>query len=190
MSKSSRRYRLFWDVHKWIGITLSLVLAMIAVTGLLLLVKKDFGALQPPTLRGAEGGSERFVSLQDLFAAVFAEGHPDFETLDDIDRVDFRPGKRIHKVRSRHNHREMQVDAVTGVVLVTDWRPSDLIESIHDGSFFGDFVHDYFMPLVAAGLLLLVATGLYLWLAPLLRKRRKKKLQRSERSGSAPTAST
>lgn len=178
MSVASRRYRFFWDLHKWTGVVLAIAFAGVAVTGFLLLVKKDFDGLQPPTRSGADGGVERFVSLQDLFDSVLAHGHPDFQSLDDIDRIDFRPGKRVHKVRSRHHHREMQVDAVTGEVLVVDWRPSDLIESIHDGSFFGSAVHGYFMPLVALGLLFLVFTGLYLWLAPVLRKRAKRRAAR------------
>ena len=175
MSKRARRYRWFWDIHKWAGLILALALAMLAVTGFLLLVKKDFASLQPPTISGHQGAAERFVTLQDLFKSVFAHGHPDFKSLADIDRIDFRPGKRVHKIRSVHNHREMQVDAVTGKVLVVDWRPSDLLESIHDGSFFGDIVHDVLMPVVAFGLLLMVGTGLYLWIVPTARKWRRRR---------------
>ena len=89
-------------------------------------------------------------------------------------------GHRIHKVRSKHHHSEMQVDAVTGKVLDTDWRPSDLLESIHDGSYFGAWVHDYVMLVVPLGLAFMALSGVYLWLSPVLRKRRHKKRARNK----------
>ena len=168
-------YKFFWDTHKWTGIVLSLVFVMIAVTGFLLLIKKDHAWIQPPTQEGAEGSVEDFLPLDQMFAKVFAEGHPDFQSMDDIDRVDFRPGKRVHKVRSVHNHSEIQVDAVTGAILSVDTRTSDLLEQIHDGSFFGDWAHDWFMPVVPFALLFLVGSGLYLWLAPKIRKARNRR---------------
>ena len=90
-------------------------------------------------------------------------------------RVDFRPGKRVHKVRSVHNHAEMQVDAVTGEILNVAWRPSDLLENLHDGSFFSDTAHAWLMPIVAVGLLFLSGSGIYLWLSPIFRKRKRRR---------------
>lgn len=170
-----RRFKFFWSTHKWTGIVLALVLVMIATTGFLLLLKKEFAWIQPPTKKGTEGELAEFITTQRLVAVILEQNHPDFQSLEDIDRVDFRPGKRVHKVRSRHHDAEIQVDAVTGAVLSVAHRPSDLIERIHDGSFFGDWVHDSLMPLVAVGLVFLVFSGLYLWLAPVLRKRRNRK---------------
>ena len=166
-------FKLTWDLHKWIGLTLSLVVLTISVTGFLLLVKKEFPSLQPPTLVGEVGEVEDFLPLSAVLAAVRGTGDPDFATVDDIDRIDFRPGKRVHKVRSRHGWKEIQVDAVTGAVLSTSWRRSDLIEAIHDGSWFAGWWHDYAMPLVALGLLFLSISGVFIWATPVLRRRRR-----------------
>ncbi len=58
---------------------------------------------------------------------------------DDVNRLDVRPGRGVVKVWL-HNGYEVQVDLGTGAVLQTAYRRSDLIESIHDGSFFaGDW---------------------------------------------------
>jgi uncharacterized iron-regulated membrane protein len=168
-------FKFFWDTHKWTGILLGLVILNIAVTGFLLLIKKDHDWIQPPTRTGAEGGIEQFITNQRLFSTVFAQGHPDFASLDDVERVDFRPGKRVFKVHSQHHHMEMQVDAVTGAVLGVATRNSDLIESIHDGSFFGDPVHGWLMPLTAIALVFLVASGLYLWLQPKVKRARRRR---------------
>ena len=154
---------------------LGLVVLNVAVTGFLLLIKKDHDWIQPPTQRGAEGGIERFITNQQLFETVLAQGHPDFASLDDVNRVDFRPGKRVFKVQSHHHHTEMQVDAVSGAVLGVAKRNSDLIESLHDGSFFGDAVHGWLMPLTAIALVFLVASGLFIWLQPKVKRARRRR---------------
>ena len=92
--------RLMRKTHKWGGILFAIVLVNLSVTGILLLVKKDFAWIQPPTSTGAEGDPARFITPAALFAIVLAQGHPAFRVLDDIDRVDFRPGKRVYKVQS------------------------------------------------------------------------------------------
>ena len=180
-------YRFFWNTHRWTGIILALVFLNLAGTGFLLLKKKDYAWVQPPVQKGASGGVADFITLQELFQIVFNQGHPDFRSLEDIDRVDFRPEHRVHKVRSRHHHSEIQVDAVTGGVLSVDWRPSDLLESLHDGSFFAGWVHEWFMPVVPFGLLFLSGSGLYLWLAPKIRRRRHRGEKRRQRQAQ-PTA--
>ncbi len=69
---------------------------------------------------------------------------------------------------------EVQVDLATGHILQTAYRRSDLIESIHDGSFFaGDWTKlGLFLP---AGLVLwlLWCSGLWMWWVPFIAKRRR-----------------
>ena len=58
---------------------------------------------------------------------------------DDVNRLDVRPGRGVVKAWLMNGY-EVQVDLGTGRVLQTAYRRSDLIESIHDGSFFaGDW---------------------------------------------------
>lgn len=70
---------------------------------------------------------------------------------------------------------EVQIDTSTGDVLSVAYRRSDVIEQIHDGSFFSDAVKLYiFLP---TGILLLImwGTGLYLFIQPRLVRKRKRK---------------
>lgn len=171
-----KTFKFFWTTHKWTGIGLSLVFAMTAVTGFLLIVKKNFDWIQPPSQKGADGTLEDMRPLQEIIGAVLAQNHPDFQTLADIERIDIRPDKRIAKFRSQENWSEFQVDLMTGEVLSgRDIRRSDLIEQIHDGTFLGDWFHNWIMPVVAIALLFLVCSGLWLWLEPKVRKRKRKK---------------
>ena len=70
---------------------------------------------------------------------------------------------------------KIQVCAVTGAILSGPLtRRSDLIESIHDGSFFGDWAHGWVMPAAAIGLLVLTVSGIWVWIAPVLTRRRRR----------------
>ncbi|MBT7310229.1 hypothetical protein HN843_00605, partial [bacterium] len=105
----------------------------IAVSGFLLIVKKDFDWIQPPTQKSEGGSVAQFITIEKLYEIVLSQDHPDFKLPTDIDRIDVRPGKAIYKVKSEHNYSEIQVDAVSGKVLSRATRNSDLIEKLHDG---------------------------------------------------------
>ena len=168
-----RAYKVFWEVHKWVGIVLAVVLINASVSGLLLLEKKQYEWIQPATRTGQEGSAAEFISMQEMLDTVFACGHPDFVDVESIDRVDFRPGNRVYKVQSRTRHAEIQVDAITGDVLHIARRRSDLLEAIHDGSFFGEWLHGKVMPCVAVANIVLALSGLYLWLGPKFKRKRR-----------------
>ncbi|MCK4874108.1 MAG: PepSY domain-containing protein [Phycisphaerales bacterium] len=166
-----RIYKFFRTAHKWTGIVLALMFVTTASTGFLLLVKKKMDWIQPPTREDKAGEIADCISTQQLFEVVLAQRHPDFQSLEDIDRVDFRPGKRVFKVRSVHHYSELQVGAVTGEVLNSAKRRSDFLEEIHDGSFLGEWAHGYLMPLTACALVFLTFSGLWLWIEPIIRQR-------------------
>ena len=166
-----RHYKLNRTIHKWFGVIFAVALLNISITGLLLLEKKNFNWIQPVTQTGSDGGIDRFITTEQLFAAVLAQGHEDFGDVEDIDRVDLRLSKRVFKVRSKHNYCEMQVDAITGNILSTSKRNSDKIEAWHDGSMFGELAHRYLMPIVAVTTIVLTITGMYMWFAPVIKRR-------------------
>jgi hypothetical protein len=83
-----------------------------------------------------------------------------------------RPGKGVAKVWTQ-NGWEVQVDLGSARVLHSAYRRSDLIESLHDGSWFHE--HAKLWLFFPAGLTLLVLwlTGMYLFVLPIwVRKRR------------------
>jgi hypothetical protein len=93
---------------------------------------------------------------------------------EDVERVDIRPDRGLAKLTSTTRW-EVQVDTETAQVLQAAPRRSDLIESIHDGSWFHDRAKLWiFLP---SGILLLAlwVTGLYLaWLPFGARARRRR----------------
>jgi len=158
------------------GLT-ALPVIVILVTGVILQLKKDVAWVQPSTQSGT--GDHPTLSLERVLEIASSVPESDIRSWADIDRLDLRPGRGMVKVRAVNNW-EIQVDTTTGEVLQVAYRRSDLIESIHDGSFFADAVKLWlFLPagLIMVGLWL---TGVYLWLLPyIIRRRRARKLSHS-----------
>ncbi len=159
LSKLSR------SLHRWGSILALLPIAIIIVSGIVLQLKKEVAYIQPPTQRGS--GSQISIGFDRILEVATAVPQAEIASWDDIDRLDVRPDKGIVKVRGK-NGWELQLDTHTGEVLQIAVRRSDLIESIHDGSYFHDSLKlRVFLP---AGLILvvLVITGLHLFFLPSL----------------------
>ena len=166
--KASRLNR---KIHRLGSIIALLPIAIVIVTGIILQLKKESHWIQPATRRG----SAKIPSLDFDGILKVARSVPqaNVKGWDDIDRLDVRPGKGILKIRCK-NRWEIQVDSTTGEVLQVAYRRSDLIESIHDGSFFHESAKLWIFLPAALVLLVLWGTGVYLFLLPHLARRRRK----------------
>jgi uncharacterized iron-regulated membrane protein len=169
LSKLSRTF------HRWGSILILLPLMIIIVSGIILQLKKEVAFIQPPTQAGT--GSRLSIGFDRILEVAKTVQQAEIASWDDIDRLDVRPGKGMVKVRGK-NRWEIQIDAQTGEVLQVAVRRSDLIESIHDGTYFHDsFKLWVFLP---AGLVLavLAITGLHLFILPHLARRRQRRKKR------------
>lgn len=164
------RAQVFWrKVHYWFSIVVALPLLVVVVSGLLLQVKKDFHWIQPNEQVGNAASPQ--ISFERVLAACAALPDVHVETWDDVHRLDYRPSEKLLKVTTRCG-REVQIDPADGRVLQVAVRRSDVIESLHDGSWFGGVIkRGVFLP---TGVILVAmwATGMYLFLLPQMRRRR------------------
>ncbi len=172
--KSLRSFRLW---HRYLGISLALLLLISAVTGIMLSWKKKFDVIQPSTQRGISKGLEHWKpihELADIATTHFYETYP-AQKDNPINRLDVRPSKGVVKVFYENEYWEVQVDGSSGKVLSVAQRNSDWIESIHDGSIISDLFKLISMNLLGVGLILLLSSGLWLWYGPgLIRKWKKR----------------
>ena len=159
------------QIHKWGSIVIALPFLIVLVTGILLLLKKELGFIQPPTAIGTtQVPTLAFEHILDISKSVkIAE----INTWQDVDRLDVRPDKGLVKVRS-NNSIEIQIDTSSGEVLHVAKRNSDFIESIHDGTFFEKNANLWLMLPMAITMLALVITGLVLFFSPYIRNRKKR----------------
>jgi uncharacterized iron-regulated membrane protein len=155
-------------VHYWSSFAIAIPLIVVTATGLLLQTKKHWTWVQPQELRGT--GTAPAIELNGILAALQAAGLA--TGWDDVDRLDVRPDRGVVKVLLR-NRWEVQVDLGTGDVLQTAYRRSDLIESLHDGSFFGgDWTRLGLFAPAGVALLVLWVGGMWMWWVPYAAKRR------------------
>ena len=159
------------QIHKWGSIVIALPLLIVCVTGILLLVKKQFSFIQPPTAKSATVAPT--LAFADILSIAKSVEQANITSWQDIDRLDVRPTKGIIKIRSE-NDTEIQIDSATGEVLHTAVRRSDFIESIHDGTFFQKNANLWLMLPVAIAFLLILITGVIMFINPLISKNKRR----------------
>ena len=163
-------------IHRIGAIIIALPFLIILITGLLLQVKKDVAWVQPISQVGVS--NVPIISFEQILKISTSVPEAEITSWYDIDRLDVRPDKGMVKVRAI-NHWEIQIDTKTGDILQVEFRRSDIIEALHDGSWFTDATKYWiFLP---SGFIVLVlwVTGIYMYFLPILNKRRNaKKLTR------------
>ncbi len=149
--------------HRWGAVLAALPFLVVIVSGIVLQLKKDWPWVQPPTARGE--GKVPIVSMDAILAAARSVPHVQISDWSDIDRLDIQPRRGVAKVQAR-NRWEVQVDLETAKVLQVAYRRSDLIEQIHDGSFFHELAKLWVFLPTAVIVLALWITGIYLFVLP------------------------
>lgn len=163
-------------VHYWGSIAIALPLIIVIGAGILLMLKKEVEWIQPGSQKGIERNDVPAASIQKLFDAARSVEHAGFTVWAELARADFKPGKGIVKFVSSSGW-EVQVDTHSAKILQVAKRRSDLIEAIHDGSYFAGWTKmGLFLP---AGIVLLVLwiTGVYLFVITELTKSRKRAIR-------------
>lgn len=169
-------------LHYWGAFVIAVPIAVIICTGIVLQLKKEIAWIQPTEVKTT---ARAFAITPDqILSAARAEPALAVRSWDDIARIDIRPDRGLIKV-SAQNHWELQLHSATGEKLQVAYRRSDLIESLHDGSWFHDSAKLWlFFP---SGILLfgLWLTGMYLFVLPYwVRFKRQQRVRPEARPGS------
>jgi uncharacterized iron-regulated membrane protein len=149
--------------HRWGAILIALPFLVVIGTGLLLQLKKQVSWVQPPTKRGQ--GKTPTISLEAMLTAARSVPEAGVQSWEDVERLDVQPDRGIVKVQARSRW-EVQVDLQTAEVLHVAYRRSDVIEALHDGSWFHDRVKLWVFLPAAVVVLGLWVTGIYLFFLP------------------------
>lgn len=162
----------FWrSAHRVIGLASALILIVVALTGFVLANKDRWEWVKPAT---AEGGTlsewTQMVPMATVAAAAIGAGLPELRSEADIDRVELHAGKRVFKVRARESWAEVQVCAATGQVLGVGQRWDQLAEQVHDLRWFHPALRDWVLPVAALALSTLAASGVGIYLTPVVRR--------------------
>lgn len=162
-------------IHKWGAIIIAAPFLVVIITGILLQLKKNVVWVQPAMQKGVSQVPE--ISFDSILQISSSVPEAEIKNWSDINRLDVRPDKGVVKVRS-NNHWELQIDTKTGEILSSTFRRSDIIEMMHDGSWFHE--HAKLWLFLPSGIVVLILwiTGIYLFLIPYLNKRKHRKNKR------------
>jgi uncharacterized iron-regulated membrane protein len=172
------------SLHGTVALVLLVLVVVSSATGLALAWKKDIDVLQPPTQRGPETALGDWRGLDELADAATAAlaahlGDAPPERLIP-ERLDIRPDRGIVKVLFPGTW-EVQVEGGTAAVRSVARRHSDWIEMLHDGSIVSEGFKLLSMNVLGLGLLMVGATGFWMWLGP----RRLRRARTPSRSGTS-----
>lgn len=150
-------------IHSWSSIIIALPLLIVVGTGILLLLKKEISWVQPPTKKGQD--TVPSIGFDQLLKSVSSVHEANVATWKDIKRIDIQPSKGLAKVTAANNY-EIQLDMKTAEVLQVAYRRSDIIEALHDGTYFHNNVK--YLVSVPTGIVLfsLLVTGVILFFHP------------------------
>lgn len=157
-------------IHKWASIVIALPFIVILVTGILLLVKKEVDYIQPSTIKGSS--KTPTITFNKILEQVKKVDVANIQSWEDVNRLDIRPNKGIIKVRT-NSHWEVQLDASTGEILKTAFRRSDIIEQLHDATFWQQSANLWFSLPIAIALLVISITGVILFFMPYFRRNKR-----------------
>lgn len=156
-------------IHRWGAIIIALPFLIVLISGLFLQLKKDVSWIQPESIEGVSNIPS--ISFEEILTAAKSIPEAEISSWKDINRLDVRPDKGMVKVRA-NNHWEIQIDTETGNVLQAEYRRSDIIEAIHDGSWFHESVKLWIFLPTGIIVTILWLTGIYMFFIPYLNKRR------------------
>ncbi len=157
--------------HYWGALACALPFLVVILSGILLLLKKESHWIQPITQQGSE--KIPTLSFDQILDKAQSIPEAEIKDWDDVKILDVRPSAGIIKIQS-NNRWEIQLDAATGETLQVAFRRSDLIEELHDGSYFHDKAKlAIFLP-SAIIVFVLWITGMYLFISKQLIKFRRK----------------
>jgi uncharacterized iron-regulated membrane protein len=154
--------------HLWFGVLFTVVLLVIGVTGIVLNHKRELGIMPDPEHQPMGAFAESLPLHELANRALAATGLP--PDVNSIDRMDVRPRNGFVKIRFRDAaSSEATVDLATGAVIHIGPRGDVFMEKLHSGEIFGSngvLLSDA----GAAGLIILLISGYWLWLKPRFRR--------------------
>jgi uncharacterized iron-regulated membrane protein len=170
-------------VHYWAALFVAVPSLVILSTGILLQLKKQLIWVQPPEQRGKS--KTPTLALPEILEICSKVPDAGVKEWGDIQRIDVRPSRGMLKVTTQSNW-EVQIDTETREVLQVAFRRSDIIEALHDGSWFHEWAKlGLFLP-AGITLFLMWLSGIYLFWLPIGVRRKKRRILAARFAAEAP----
>ena len=171
--------RLLRHIHYWLSLAIFIPTGIMFAAGIFLMLKKEIAWIQPPSQKGVAASQLPAITYEQILETSRAHPEAGIAVWSDIDRIDVRPSKGIAKVQSKTGW-EIQIDTANAKALSVAYRRSDVIESIHDGSYFTNWMKLFVFLPVGILLILMWGTGVYLFCITEIQKFKKRARQKEK----------
>ncbi len=181
LQKQASILRIFRKIHRTTCAFLFINFLIISITGILLGWKKhSFGNILPESYSGSSTELKDWLPLDSLCKIACKTLNDSVSAVlsTELERIDIRKNKGMLKFVFNDNYYEVQLDGATGKILQVEYRFSDLIENVHDGSildkWFGTSSEEIkliYTSISGLALLAFTVTGVWLWYGPIRMKR-------------------
>jgi hypothetical protein len=182
-AKQASLLRFFRKTHRVIASFLFVFFFIMAVTGVLLGLKKhSAGLILSKSYSGKSSNLSHWLPIDSLFnnATMFFADSISAVLPQDVDRIEIHKDKGMVKFIFAKGFWGLQLDGTTGELLHIERRRSDFIEKIHDGSildyYFGTssgLIKVIYSSIMGVSLLVFTITGFWLWYGPKRMRRNK-----------------
>lgn len=158
------------------GALLFIFFFIVSISAFLLGIKKHSGGMiLAKTYKGSSTELKDWLPLDSLhqIACQVLKDSVGQDLSTTVQRIDVRKEKGTVKFSFEEHYWGLQLDGATGKLLHIEYRASDLIENIHDGSildrFFGtggNYLKLFYSVIMSLALLTFTITGFWLWYGP------------------------
>ena len=150
----------FWRRwHRTISLVITVPFLITLITGIVLSLRAYVPWVQPEYAKPA---GQLSTSFEEILRVAQSVPEAKIASWSDVSQIDIRPAKGNIRVRSKHNHWEIQMDGHTGKILQSAPRRVGWLTALHEGAYFGEWIrYGIFFP-SSIGVLFLLISGLIL----------------------------
>lgn len=156
------------SLHRWFSILFAIPVLLILGTGVMLASRSFWPWMQPEYPSPAS--AEIKISFPQMLSAVRSVPQAKMQSWDDVSQIDIRPKTGQIRLRSRHDHWEVQVDPATGAVLGYGQRRVAWFTALHQGALWGALPRYAIFYPAAWVLLFLCLSGVWIFFQPAYRR--------------------
>lgn len=159
------------NIRKWhrvIGLIISMPMLLTCITGTFLIMRSHLSFIQPSKT------NKQSISLFSIAPVSEVLRVAEKKQKGKITSIIFYPKKGYFSVRTDSDY-EMRLHGESLKILTEGPKLTGWLIKLHEGSFFSEIVRDYIFLPSAFGLLILIVSGIYIYIEPKYKKYKRNK---------------
>lgn len=158
--------------HRQVSLIIALPILVTLTTGVLLMLRGQFHFIQPASQMGQMPLTAPVVSANQILEQLQTLPEAEVNGWQDVSSLIFSPAKGTYQARLKNNYL-VQFDAQNGQILDINYRLTNVLIALHQGTFFHKKAMLWIFFPASVGLWFLWLSGMYLAIYPQIKRRKK-----------------